>query len=930
MPVAFRVLGDVGLEIDGCTVDIGHVRQQHVLVALLIDANRPVPLDHLLDRVWGENPPQRARGTLHSYLSRLRGAMANADGADIRRSPAGYLLAVDPMAVDLHRFRLLVERARVSDDGDAAGLFAEALASWHGEAFPTLDTPWFNATREGLNRRRLAAELDHNDVALRLGRHATVLETLSATANLHMWDERLAGQLILALYRSGRQAEALDTYGRLRRRLAEELGADPGPPLQRLHQQILNADPDLNCPVPPADRAGPGAGDAPALVPRQLPAPPGSFTGRADELAELTKSMDARSDEGAAMVVSAIVGAGGIGKTWLALRWANDNTDRFPDGQLYANLRGFDPAGEPVEASTVLRGFLEALGVDQAQVPVDPDARAGLYRSLVAGRQLLVVLDNARDSDTVAQLLPGTATSAVLVTSRSQLPGLVTRYDARPLALGVLPDADARTLFARQVGTERMMADPVATSVILEHCAGLPLALGIIAARAALQPGRPLAALAAEVRTAATRLDALDAGELTADLRAVLSCSRHALDPAAATVFVLLGLAPGPDLSLAAAASLIAAPPARTRHLLRQLIGAHLVQEDVPGRYRMHDLVWLYAYELAAADPSTPGNGPRLRLLDHYLHTAHRAAILLSPQRDPLTLPPAEPGVVPTDLTSLDGAMAWFATEHAVLLAATRRAAADGFDRHACQLPWTLATYFDRRGHWDDWVAMQQTAVAAADRLGDRTAQAQAHRLLANALSNLRRYDETHAQLRNALDLFDNLGDDAGRAHVNFDIAMLFDRQGDPRTALAHGNESLRLYQAAGTTLEQAVALNAVGWYHSQLGEHREAVAICTQALVLTQQVGSLYGQANTWDSLGYAHHHLDEHVDAVRCYGEALALFREMGDRHAEAIVLDHIGDTHSAAGNRASAHRSWLDAAEIFDQLGHPDVAAVRNKLP
>ncbi|MEV4510853.1 BTAD domain-containing putative transcriptional regulator [Dactylosporangium sp. NPDC049525] len=929
MPIAFRVLGDVGLEIDGCPVDVGPARQRHVLAALLIDANRPVPLDHLLDRVWGDCPPQRARGTLHSYLSRLRGALADAGGADIRRGPAGYVLGVDPMTVDLHRFRCLIDRARSSDDDAAAALFAEALASWHGEAFPTLDTPWFNATREGLHRLRLAAELDRNDLALRQGRHTEVLDALTAAAGVYLWDERLAGQLILALYRSGRQAEALETYDRLRRRLAEALGTDPGPPLRRLHRQILTDDPDVSGPPPPAGRAGPGTRAAPLQVPRQLPAPPGSFIGRSDELAQLAKSMDARSDETAAMVISAVVGAGGIGKTWLALRWANDNTDRFPDGQLYANLRGFDPAGDPVDASTVLRRFLEALGVEQARIPVDSDARAGLYRSLVAGRRLLVVLDNARDSATVAQLLPGTATSAVLVTSRSQLPGLVTGHDARPLALDVLPEADARTLLAQHVGAERITADPAATAAILEHCAGLPLALGILAARAALHPDLPLATLAAEVRTAATRLDALDAGELTVDLRAVLSCSQRALDPPAATAFVLLGLAPGPDLSEAAAASLIATPPARTRHLLRRLIGAHLVQEHQPGRYRMHDLVRLHAYETAVADPSARGRPALRRLLDHYLHTAHHAAMLLSPQRDPLTLAPAGPGVVPADLTDLDGAMAWFATEHAVLLAAARRAAADGFDVHAWQLPWTLATYFDRRGHWDDWAAMQQTALDAAARLGNRAAQAQAHRLLANALSNLQRYDEAHAQLQCALDLFDGLGDDAGRAHTNFDIAMQFDRQGDPRTALTYANESLRLYRAAGTTLEQAVALNAVGWYHCQLGEHRPAVALCTQALALTQQAGSLYGQANTWDSLGYAHHHLGEHDHAVRCYGEALALFRRMGDRHAEAIVLDHIGDTHSAAGSRASAHRCWLDAVEIFEQLGHPDVATVRSKM-
>ncbi len=943
MAVEFRVLGEVGVRIDGRPIDVGHARQQCVLVALLAEASRPVPADELLDRAWGSHHlPQRGRAALHSYVSRLRGILASADDAGIVRRPGGYLLRVDPMAVDLHRFGSLVDRARDGAADEPAGdLLDQALGLWRGVAFGALDTPWLNELRATATRQRRAAELDRYDIALRRGEHAWLLDVLSTAVSADPWDERLAGQLMLALYRCGRQAEAMALYRQLHGRLAAELGADPGAPLQRLHQQILTADPAVAAPQPAPARTATGPAQPPAerapaervpAVPRQLPASPGAFTGRATELAELSRQLGdpART---AAVVISAIGGIGGVGKTWLALRWAHANAQHFPDGQLYVNLRGFDPGAGPVPWPVAVRGFLDALGVDPGRVPADPQAQVGLYRSLVAGRQLLIVLDNARDTDTVAQLLPGAGGNAVVVTSRHQLPGLVAGHGARPMTLDLLPDADARELLARQLGAARISAEPATIVELIEHCAGLPLALGIVAARAALRPDRPLADIAAQLRAAGTRLDALDAGELSVNLRAVLSCSVAALTPAAAEVFALVGLAPGPDLSLAAAASLAGRSTAATGGLLRQLGTANLIQEHAPGRYRMHDLVRLYAVELAAGPDPTGATDPAgralRRLLDHYLHTAHGGALLLSPQRDPLPLTVAADGVAAEQFDHLDAALAWFTAEHPVLLAAVRRAGTAGFDRHAAALAWTLATFFDRQGHWDDWVAVGQVAVDAAGRLADRAVQAQAHRLLANAYSNLRRYDETHAHLRHALGRFEELGDAAGCAHVHFDIAMLFDRQGQPARALPAARRSLELYRLAGTAVQQAVALNAIGWYHSQLGEHRTGIGYCEQALALAKEVGSQYGQANTWDSLGYAHHHLGEHQRAAACYTEALDLFRAMGDRHAEGIVLVHLGDSHDAAGDRAAARDAWGTAQPILDDLAHPEAAAVRAKL-
>jgi DNA-binding SARP family transcriptional activator len=464
MSMEFRLLGEVEVLVDSGVVAIGHTRERMVLVALLMDLNRPVSVGELIDRVWGERLPQRPRAALYSYLSRLRRVMAALDGVSIRKQPSGYLLEADPMAVDLHRFGHLVGQARTSeDDALAADLFTRALALWRAQPLAEAETPWLVALREDLRRRRRAAELDRDDVLLRLGRHEEVLATASGRADEDCWDERRAGQLMLALYRCGRQADALAHYERLRARLAEDLGADPTPGLQRLHHQILTADPALEH---PARRARP-------TVPRQLPMAPRSFTGRTAELAVLDDLLLSGAQH--TVVVSAVSGGGGVGKTWLALHWAHRNAARFPDGQLYVNLRGFDPVDEPLSPATVIRGFLSSLGVTPAAIPGDLDAQAALYRSLVADQRILVVLDNARDTTQVTPLLPGSPTCTVLITSRHRLNGLTTTLGARSLILDVLDVPESRELMAACLGPSRVAAEPDVVAELLRHCKGLPL-----------------------------------------------------------------------------------------------------------------------------------------------------------------------------------------------------------------------------------------------------------------------------------------------------------------------------------------------------------------------------------------------------------------------------------------------------------------------
>lgn len=505
MTVKFGLLGTTEARIDGLLVeDLGHPRQRHVLAALLIGANRPVPAKQLIDRVWAGRPPQRALGTLYSCISRLRRALAPAS-RDVRiaRQAGGYLLTVDPSAVDLHHFRRLVVRAGAAHrDERAADLLERALGLWRGEAFAAADTPWFNALRAVAHQERLAAELDLADIRLRRGDHARLLPELSARAQQHPLDERVAGQLMTALYRSGRAAEALDLYQAVRRRLADEPGIDPGPALRQLHQQVLTAAPVLATPaVRPATRSAP----SPTPVPRQLPAPPLLFTGRTRELGLLDSPFGPSTGQAHSVVILAIGGVGGIGKTWLALHWAHENLERFPDGQLYVDLRGSTPLGEPVQPRTAVRGFLDALGADPATVPADPDAQAALYRGLTAGKRLLIVLDNARDTAQVAPLLPGSPTCTVIVTSRRRLAGLAVAHGARPLILDTLTDTEARRLLTRYLGTDRVAAEPEGVTALLDHCAGLPLAIGVLAARATTSPGVRLTELAAELHEEQTR-----------------------------------------------------------------------------------------------------------------------------------------------------------------------------------------------------------------------------------------------------------------------------------------------------------------------------------------------------------------------------------------------------------------------------------------
>ncbi|MEU3186343.1 BTAD domain-containing putative transcriptional regulator [Streptomyces sp. NPDC006923] len=913
MAVEFSLLGGVEARADGRPVELGHARQRWVLGALLVDANKVVPVAQLLQRVWGDRSPQRAPGTLYSYLSRLRQALTCArEEVRITRRSGGYVLEVNASAVDLHRFRHMVEQARTTEDSErAAALFEQALGLWRSEALHTPDTPYFNALRETLCQEKFAAELDLGDAGLRLGRHTSLLADLSARAETHPLDERLAGQLMLALYRSGRPADALHHYHQMRLRLSEELGTDPGVLLQRMHQQILTADEAL------ATGAGSTPGPAAAAVPRQLPPSPPVFTGRTQELEQLTAALDAqRSGRSVAVVISAIGGIGGVGKSWLAMRWAHENVERFPDGQLYVNLRGFDPSSEPLPTTVALRGFLDALGVDPDAVPMDPQAQSGLYRSLVADRRMVIVLDDARDADQVRPLLPGSPSCTVLITSRDRLTSLVTTHGAGPLTLDVFQEDEARELFDRRLGTPRVAAEPEAVSALLEHCARLPLALGVVAARAATHPGFPLAVLAEELREATGRLDVLDVGDVTVSLRAVFSTSHRALTPGAQRLFALLGSVPGPDIGLAAVASLAGLAPAGVRAPLGELEAAHLVQQHRPGRYRMHDLIRLFAAEAGGREVDT--DAALTRLIDFYLHTAFAANELLDGPHSPFQpelLPPA-PGCSPLRPADTADALEWFDTERPCLPAVQGLALAQGQYAQVWRLAWTLVSYHVGGHHLQDYLTVWRRALTAAERHGDSPApRALAHWRLGHARTQRGEHNEALDHLNLALSLSEQTDDIAGQAHVHRTLGWAWEQCGDDERALHHAIQALRLYQTLDNPVWQANQLNAVGWMHAQLGRYPEALSYCEQALALFRKDGRPGDEASTLDSLGYIAHHTGRYPDALDHYRQALTLVRGLGNPHDEADTLTNLGETYHAMGRSAEARDTWRQALSLYE---------------
>jgi DNA-binding SARP family transcriptional activator/Flp pilus assembly protein TadD len=957
----FLVLGPVEAYAGGKRVGLGHARQRAVLAVLVLELGRVVPAEFLVDRVWGDDPPPTVRNALHGNVARLRAVIAAAaePGTELARRGGGYVLEAAREKADVLQFRQLVKEAAASDDERADLLLRQAVELWRGAALSGLESPWLDAVREGLERERRAAVLDLRDVGLRLGRHSSLVPELSEAAAVHPADERLAGQLMLALYRSGQAAEALRWFERVRRELAEELGTDPGSGLRLLHQQILRSDPELDWP----GAAGPGVAlrsgavaEGGPLVPQELPRDVPAFTGRAAELAQLDQLLAPDGEGAGPVVISAVSGTAGVGKTALAVRWAHRAARWFPDGRLYVDLRGYDP-DRPLSAADALAAFLRSLGLPGQDIPAGESERAARYRSLLASRRVLVVLDNAADVTQVRPLLPGGPGCRVVVTSRDALAGLVARDGARRLDLDLLPERDAIGLLRAVIGP-RADEDGQAARLLAQRCGRLPLALRVAAELAVARPGLALAELARELADEQHRLDLLDAGgDQRTAVRAVLSWSCQHLDDATVRGFALLGLHPGPDLDTYAAAALTGTGVSVARRLLDALVRAHLVQPSAPGRYRMHDLLRAYARDLAASGGGKERQEALTRLLDHYLATVIASVSILYPA-ERSTLPDMPLSAAPGPPIAEPGAArAWLDDQLPCLVAATASAAAGGWPSHVLDLASALFRHLDlgryaeastinayalsaarkagdraaearaltrlgaaanRQGRFQEAVCHLEQALALARESGDRVTQAAALTNLGNVAGHQGHYEEASGRYQEALALQREAGDRIAEASNLVNLSGVVIRQGGYQQAAGYLEQALAVARDTGHRVAEVNALGLLGEAETAQGRHDQAARYLRQCLAAARKLDDRIGMANALSSLGRAEFRRGRQPEAAGLLQQALTLHREIGDRPGEAQVLNHLGQLCRAAGQSRDARAQHAAALDLALRIG------------
>jgi tetratricopeptide (TPR) repeat protein len=766
---------------------------------------------------------------------------------------------------------------------------------------------------------------DFAETAIGAGLPDRVLPHLWALADSDPLDERAHAWLMLALAGTGQQAAALAVYDRSRRRLDEELGIGPGAELVRAHKRVLRHE------VPAA-----GSGQTLAVTgaaagpPRQLPRDPGVFVGRERECVAL-QALAERAAAAAAICV--IDGGAGVGKTALAIHAGHRLAALFPDGQLHVDLRGFGPRQPPMPPAEALTGFLRALGVSPPAIPAAVEEQAAMFRSLLAGKRMLIVLDNAAGPGQVRPLLPGAPGCLALVTSRSRLPGLAARDGAARLTLGPLGRGEATLLLAAVLGSARVRAEPQAAAEISARCGRLPLALRIAADRAASSPRLALSDLAGQLAAARDRLDVLDAGEDDATaIRAVFSWSYKALAADAARMFRLLGLCTGPDIGVPAAAALAGTGQAQARRLLELLAGAHLIEESLPGRYRLHDLLRAYAAEQAQAGETPESRRSALRrMLTWYLHTADRADGLLVPGRRRPPAAPAPPACEPLALTGYQQALAWCDAEYANLTAAIRLAAATGHDDLAWKFPVAMRGFFDLRRPWADWLACATIAVAAARRCGDRSGQAWALDCLGHASSGLGRLEDALDCYLQARDLRRETGDQWGvSANSTNNIGCTYIDMGKFDLALDCFQQVLATSRAGGSRYLETLALSNLGQAYAGLGRASEALACSRRAIQAARQIGYPHAERMAMSDLARTYRALRNPGQARSYYWQALAACRQAGDRHGEAETLRDLGDLSGTTGRHETAHRLWRRALVIADDLGDTGMAtAIRGRL-
>ncbi|MEU4351104.1 BTAD domain-containing putative transcriptional regulator [Streptomyces sp. NPDC023838] len=904
---------------------ISAAKHRAVLSMLLLQSDRVVSTEDLIDGLWGTNPPKTARTTLHNYIRRLRGVLRDR-GADILHTrPGGYSLALGSHRLDVHDFEELVRQAdgaQAAGNLDAAsGLLRRALRLWRGRALEGTASRYLaEVEAPRLDEARRSAFEELMDMDLRLGRHTALLGDLRRELEREPLRERLRAQYMLALYRANRRADALDVYREGRRVLIQELGLEPGPELREMEQAVLTDSPGLRPPAVTVSDASTAEERAdPPPVPRQLPAQPSHFTGRHDHLRVLDEWADGQG-AGTPMVITAIDGRGGVGKTALAIRWGHAAKARFPDGQLYIDLRGYSTC-RPVTPLEALTAFLHALGVPCDSIPGRLDRAVGLYRTLVAGKRILIVLDNARSVDQVRSLLPGTPGSNVVVTSRDTLAGLVVRDNARHLTVGVLSPAEAEKMLVRIMGTALVEAEPEATAELARLCGHLPLALGVAAVNVLETGGdRPVARYVARLRDQDHRLCVLSMPEdESSDLQAVFALSYLSLAPDARRLFRRLSLVPGPTTTTGGASALLGLERARTAQLLKRLVAAHLVGQQDYDVFHLHGLLRLYAEERMAEEETAEERAAALRrLYGYYLAGVHTGARLLYPEKI-RAFPPqhvANDALVVREQTA---AREWFQREHANLVLAVQQAVGLGLPSAAWELCDGLRGYFWLVRTAPDWIAVSQAAQEAARAADEVLGSASAWLSLGDAQRGLGRYENAAGYYGAALRDAESAGWMEGKAQALINLGLVDVLTGGLRDAVERHKEALRILPDGPQCIMLRLSAETnMGLLHQELGELGVAERHVRTTVELSRRIDSRGAWGVSQRNLGQVLSLLGRSDEALDRLTDALAVHREIGDRGGEAETLRALADWHLDQDDLAAALDLAAAAASLADDIG------------
>src|SRR5215470_10831949 len=914
----FRVLGPIELWSADRQQDLGPARERCVLAILLLTPGTIVPADTLIDRLWDARPPAKARESLSAYIARLRGSLRQAVGDSVQLAgrARGYLLDVDPEAVDLHQFRLLRRRADAlaagGDRDQAATLLREADRLWRGQALAGIDGGWVTRMRDSLEDERRAAVLERVECDLALGRHADLVGELHHLLAAYPLDETFIAYQMTALYRSGRPGDALSLYRETRGRLVDEQGTEPGPMLADLHQRILRRDPGL---------AAPAAERLPARLPRPDTLPPetAQFVGRSEELALLT------GEPGDAARVSVIEGMPGVGKTALAVHAARVASAQYPDGVLYLNFHSHDPGRPSLDAAEALRRLLQMFTGPATQIPESLGDRAALWRAQLSRRRAVVILDDTSRLDQIGPLLPaGDCRSLVLITSRHRIPGLT---GARALTLDVLPADDAIALFRQVAGGGRAQDDHEVAAAV-ELCGWLPLAIQVTAGRLARDYPYRLGDLVAELSHAPALAGGAGAG---LEWVPAFDLSYRALEPRYQQFLRRLGLSPCAQISPHAAAALSGSTLAEAEEAIAALLDHHLLARAPHGQFRFHDLVRGYAAMCAARDDSPSVHRQALgRLFDYYLATADEADRVLYPFRHRMpvavTRPPASTPAVATQ----EEAAAWLEAEWRNVLQAAQYAARHEWKRKCADLNHALAGFVRIRAYWDEAIEAQTLALQASRDIADPGRIAQAELELCEVSQETGRHEETLPLAEDAASIYRSLADQRGEAHALDQIGMAHARVTRYREALDYFHEARIMYRAARDPHGLADTLSHAGIACWHLGRYPDAKNHLAKALSRYRAAGDRRGEAKTLNNLGRMHLLSGYHRDALEAYQDSLRIFAEIGGAQNEAILYHNIGGVYDYKGSYEQALAAYQRALATFHHIGDlPNEAYVLNDI-